>query len=230
MSWTKLRGAGATKLPGVPVWGPRNYAQLGFLVYFPENHAALLGAIRKATDYIPAANAIGYSPEICSYLTSDIGACIMAETPLSRAYPGITRVPPPDVLVYNTNQCRSVKDWFQWYSRKFRVPCLGVQSFRQVDEVTALHVAAISSQLQQLIPPLEEISSTRFDIDRLRETVDLSRQCSELWRQVLETAAHRPSPLTFFDGTSTWARQSLPGELNPQWITIIFCWPNSDIA
>ena len=80
----------------------------GFLVYFPENHAALLGATRKATDCIPAANAIGYSPEICSYLTSDIGACIISETPLSRAYPGITRVPPPDVLVYNTNQCRSV--------------------------------------------------------------------------------------------------------------------------
>ena len=35
---------------------------LGFLVYFPENHAALLGATREATDYIPAANAIGYSP------------------------------------------------------------------------------------------------------------------------------------------------------------------------
>jgi benzoyl-CoA reductase/2-hydroxyglutaryl-CoA dehydratase subunit BcrC/BadD/HgdB len=174
---------------------------LGFLVYFPENHAALLGATRRASDYIPAANAIGYSPEICSYLTSDIGACIMAETPLSRAYPGITRVPPPDVLVYNTNQCRSVKDWFQWYSRKYRVPCLGVQSFRQMDEVTTLHVAAISTQLQQLIPPLQEISGTRFDIDRLRETIELSRQCSKLWGQVLETAAHRPSPLTFFDGT-----------------------------
>lgn len=40
---------------------------LGFLVYFPENHGAILGATRMATDLIPIANAIGYSPDICSY-------------------------------------------------------------------------------------------------------------------------------------------------------------------
>jgi len=45
---------------------------MGFLVYFPENHGAMLGATRTATDFIPVANSIGYSPEICSYLTSDI--------------------------------------------------------------------------------------------------------------------------------------------------------------
>ena len=47
---------------------------MGFLVYFPENHGAMLGATRMATDFIPVANSIGYSPEICSYLTSDVGA------------------------------------------------------------------------------------------------------------------------------------------------------------
>lgn len=47
---------------------------LGFFVYFPENHGAMLGSSRMATDLIPHANAVGYSPEVCSYLTSDIGA------------------------------------------------------------------------------------------------------------------------------------------------------------
>ena len=32
---------------------------LGFLVYFPENHGAMLGATRMATDMIAEANAIG---------------------------------------------------------------------------------------------------------------------------------------------------------------------------
>ncbi len=41
---------------------------LGFLVYYPENHGAMLGATRQANNYIPVANAIGYSPDICSYL------------------------------------------------------------------------------------------------------------------------------------------------------------------
>jgi len=33
---------------------------MGFLVYFPENHGAMLGATRMATELIPYANAIGY--------------------------------------------------------------------------------------------------------------------------------------------------------------------------
>ncbi|MEE9151112.1 MAG: 2-hydroxyacyl-CoA dehydratase, partial [Thermoplasmata archaeon] len=32
----------------------------GFKLYFPENHAALLGSTRTSNDYIPIANAAGY--------------------------------------------------------------------------------------------------------------------------------------------------------------------------
>src|ERR1035437_3236873 len=69
----------AAKDPGRKVaWctsvGPAEILRaMGFAVYFPENHGALLGATRVSTDTIPIANAHGYSPEICSYLTSDIG-------------------------------------------------------------------------------------------------------------------------------------------------------------
>jgi benzoyl-CoA reductase/2-hydroxyglutaryl-CoA dehydratase subunit BcrC/BadD/HgdB len=173
---------------------------MGFLVYFPENHAAMLGASRMATDCIPAATAEGYSPDICSYLTSDIGAFLKSETPLARSYEGISEVPQPDVLVYHTNQCREVKDWFRWYSRKLGVPCLGVENFHNVDEVTDIHLQAISAQLRNLVPSLEEIGGTGFDPERLQETIELARRASDLWKQVLETAVHRPSPLTFFDG------------------------------
>jgi len=58
---------------------------MGFLVHFPENHGAMLGATRMSTDFIPAANALGYSPEICSYLTADIGSYVKGITPLSKA-------------------------------------------------------------------------------------------------------------------------------------------------
>src|SRR4030042_6209308 len=64
---------------------------LGFLVHFPENHGAMLGSTRLATDFIPEANAIGYSPDICSYLTADIGAFLQGVTPLSKAYKGIDK-------------------------------------------------------------------------------------------------------------------------------------------
>jgi benzoyl-CoA reductase/2-hydroxyglutaryl-CoA dehydratase subunit BcrC/BadD/HgdB len=174
---------------------------LGFLVYFPENHGAMLGATRMAGETIPAANAIGYSPEICSYLTSDIGAFLQGRTPLRDAYPGLESVPKPDVLVYNTNQCREVQDWFAWYGRHWSRPVLGIECYRGVDKVSDVHVKGIAGQIEALIRPLEEIGGGQFDIDRLRETIRLSRQCSDLWREVLETACARPSPITFFDST-----------------------------
>jgi benzoyl-CoA reductase/2-hydroxyglutaryl-CoA dehydratase subunit BcrC/BadD/HgdB len=174
---------------------------MGFVVYFPENHGAMLGATRMATETIPAANAIGYSPDICSYLTSDIGATLQDRTPLSDAYEGISAIPKPDVLVYNTNQCREVQDWFTWYGQRWSKPVIGVECYRGVGDVTGVHVAGIAGQFVAMVPKLEEITGEKLDIDRLREAIRLSRLCSDLWKEVLETAATRPSPLTFFDST-----------------------------
>jgi benzoyl-CoA reductase/2-hydroxyglutaryl-CoA dehydratase subunit BcrC/BadD/HgdB len=174
---------------------------LGFAVHFPENHAAMLGATRTSTDLIPEANAIGYSPDICSYLTADIGAYLKGFTPLAKAYPGIESVPRPDVLVYNTNQCRDVQDWFAWYSKELGVPALGITSPKNVNEVTEAHISDVAKQIEALIPTLEEIAGTKLDMERLKEVVSLSRDCTELWKRVLETATASPAPLSFFDGT-----------------------------
>jgi len=173
----------------------------GFEVHYPENHGAMLGARRLAMDYIPLANAIGYAPEICSYLTSDVGSYLKGETPLSSAYPGIESVPRPDVLVYNTNQCRDVQEWFGFYGREFGAPVVGVTPPHALVEVRQADIANVVEQLKAMIPTLEEVSGQKFDIARLRESLRLSRQCSELWGEVLELARHMPSPWTFFDGT-----------------------------
>ncbi|MEW6185353.1 MAG: 2-hydroxyacyl-CoA dehydratase family protein [Thermodesulfobacteriota bacterium] len=174
---------------------------LGFLVYFPENHGAMLGSTRLATDFIPEANAMGYSPDICSYLTADVGAFLRGVTPLSRAYPGIEGVPRPDVLVFNTNQCRDVQDWFSWYARKLNVPILGITTHCGVNEVTEAVVLSIARQMEDLIEPLSGISGKKFDPEEMKQVLALSRQCSDLWKAVLDTAAAIPSPITFFDGT-----------------------------
>lgn len=174
---------------------------LGFLVYFPENHGALLGSTRTANTYIPVANAIGYSPDICSYITSDIGAYIKKETPFSRAYEGIRSVPKPDVLVFNTNQCRDVQDWFNWYSRELKVPVLGISTYRNIGNITSDHLRSIVRQIEDLIPPLEAIAGRAFDIDRLRSVMALSKECTELWKKILETNMSIPAPMSFFDAT-----------------------------
>jgi benzoyl-CoA reductase/2-hydroxyglutaryl-CoA dehydratase subunit BcrC/BadD/HgdB len=174
---------------------------LGFYVHFPENHGAMLGATRMATDLIPYANAIGYSPEICSYLTSDVGAYLKKVTPLSKAYEGIESIPKPDVLVFNTNQCRDVQDWFGWFANEFNAPLIGIHTHRGVKDVTEAHVQSIAQQMEEMIESLEKISGNTFDMKELKRVLALSRECSDLWKKVLDTAAAIPSPLTFFDGT-----------------------------
>lgn len=174
---------------------------LGFLVHFPENHGAMLGSTRMATDLIPESNAIGYSPDICSYLTADVGAYMKGVTPLSRAYDGIESVPKPDVLVFNTNQCRDVQDWFAWYAQYLNVPLLGVTTHRGVSKVTKAHIQSVAEQMEGLVEPLSEISGKKFDMDEMKHVLALSRECSDLWKEVLDTASAVPSPITFFDGT-----------------------------
>jgi benzoyl-CoA reductase/2-hydroxyglutaryl-CoA dehydratase subunit BcrC/BadD/HgdB len=172
---------------------------MDFNVYFPENHSAMIGAAKMATDLIPLANAQGFSPDICSYLTSDIGSYLKGVTPLQKM--GMSGPPQPDVLVFNTNQCRDVKDWFQWYARQMDVPCVGIHTPRSIGSVDATLVQNIAEQTEELVEPLEQVAGAKLDIDRLRETVRLSKRLSILWKQVLETSANRPSPLTFFDST-----------------------------
>ena len=175
---------------------------MGFLVYFPETHSAMLGSSRMATELIPKANAVGYSPDICSYLTADIGAYLAKVSPLANIFKGIQGPPKPDVLVFNTNQCRDVQDWFNFYGEEFDVPVVGVHSYVGVQEVEEAHVKSIAKQMEDLIPPLAHVIGNTFDMDRFKEVVALSRECSDLWKQVLDTAAAAPSPLTFFDGTT----------------------------
>jgi benzoyl-CoA reductase/2-hydroxyglutaryl-CoA dehydratase subunit BcrC/BadD/HgdB len=172
----------------------------GFKVYFPENHAAMIGVQKAGEKYIPVANAAGYSPEICSYLTSDVGAYIQHWTPLDKTY-GVKSIPKPDVLAYNTNQCRDVKEWFSYYSREFSAPLVGINSPKYIDEVEDMYVDDVAAQIERVVRQLEEITESKLDESRLEETVRLSLEATKLWKEILETAANAPSPLTFFDGT-----------------------------
>jgi len=172
----------------------------GFEVYFPENHGALMGATRKSGDYIPAAINLGYSGDICSYLTGDIGAYLINKTPLQDHY-GMQGIPKPDLIVYNTNQCREVQDWFNFFANEFNCPAIGIFPPRHIDEITEEEINDVSDQFKAMLPVCEKTSGKKFDIDNFRNTLRLSKEATDLWREVLSTAKVTPAPISFFDGT-----------------------------
>ncbi|MEI6694462.1 MAG: 2-hydroxyacyl-CoA dehydratase family protein [Bacteroidota bacterium] len=199
--FVRLRTADETKNKKI-AWctsvGPAELLySMGFEVYFPENHGAMLGASKTADKYIPTAVSHGFSPDICSYLTSDIGAFLQNETPLQKS--GFKSVPSPDILVYNTNQCREVGDWFAYYGRHFKVPVLEINTPLCINQLTSSIIHDVAEQFKAIIPELEKVATQKFDIDTFRHTIALSHDACVLWRQVLETAKNKPSPINFFD-------------------------------
>jgi benzoyl-CoA reductase/2-hydroxyglutaryl-CoA dehydratase subunit BcrC/BadD/HgdB len=189
---------GARKIAWCTSVGPAELLySMGFEVYFPENHGAMLGAGKNADKYIPTAVAHGYSPDICSYLTSDIGAFLQNETPLQKS--GFKSVPRPDILVFNTNQCREVEDWFSFYARHFNVPIVGIHTPLCISDLSKEIITSVAEQYHRIIPEIEKVAGRKFDLDSFRETVGLSHDGCVLWKQVLEKARNIPSPINFFD-------------------------------
>lgn len=171
----------------------------GFATYFPENHGALLGAKKISHQLIPYAVSAGYCAESCSYMNSDIGAAIRGVSPLQDAY-GLSGPPTPDLLVYSTNQCREVQDWFNYFGRRHSAPVIGVCPPTHLGHVTPAHVAFVRGELAALIERIESHFGLKLDQGKFEEAVSLSSQASTLWRRVLETAAARPAALSFWDG------------------------------
>lgn len=148
-------GNGEGKVAWCTSVGPAELLRsFGFKVYFPENHGALLGASRTAMDYIPEAAKYGYSNHVCSYTTGDIGAYIAGQTPLMQQY-GLKSIPKPDLIVYNTNQCREVQDWFHFFGKEFNCPVAGIHPPRHVHEVTKGEIELVISQHKEIIPACE---------------------------------------------------------------------------
>ncbi len=172
----------------------------GFEVHFPENHGALLGATRTAGDLIPESAKLGYSNDICSYLTADIGSYLKNETPLREHY-GLNGAPKPDIIVYNTNQCREVQDWFTYFAKELNCPIFGITPPRHLDEITQEAIDDVATQFKNMIPLCEEVSGIKFDLGRFAETLKLSKEATDLWKKVLWTASASPAPLSFFDAT-----------------------------
>jgi 2-dehydropantoate 2-reductase len=171
---------------------------LGYTPYFPENHAALIGASRLTARYISLALADGFSPFASSEMSSDVGAMLAGESPLVSIH-GIERIPRPEVLVYSTNLGTYVGRWFEYYSHRLRAPLYGLHPPAVLDEVDQIEIDHSVQQIFRLVDRLEKLSGRSLDHDRLGEIVDRSARASHLWREILDLACHVPSPLTFFD-------------------------------
>jgi len=171
---------------------------LGFTPYFPENHAALIGASRQSDRYIRSAMAEGFSQFASSAMASDIGANLAGDSPLVSVYE-IAGPPPPDVVVYNTSYGQSLSRWFQFYGDHFDAPVHGLHPPADLTRLEFIETSVAGQQMLRLISHLEAVAGRKLDMDRLSEIVERSSDACRLWCEILDLAQNVPSPITFFD-------------------------------
>jgi 2-dehydropantoate 2-reductase len=170
----------------------------GMTPYFPENHAALIGASRTANTYIPRAMAEGFSQSIHSGMACDVGAMLAGDSPLVSAY-GISGPPTPDLVVYSTNSGHNLIEWFDYYGSRFDIPVFGLNPPAALGDIDRVDIDAATQQMLRLVGRLEGVTGASLDMDRLGEVVDNASRAATLWEEILELARSVPSPLTVFD-------------------------------
>ncbi len=190
---------------------------LGVIPVYPENHAAMLGALSEQRDpdqpyaraAIAAAEAGGHAqPRLCSYALADLGTLAGASSP-------IDGLPEPDLIYACDSQCAVVARWGEAVQRHFRERGLGSRTIPHyvlhAPPLTRLEAHAPAERdrfARDLGGHLDDIAS-RLGLSRdqseLARVVSESAAANRLWQECLELGRERPAPWTSFDAFAAMA-------------------------
>jgi len=162
------------------------------LPVYPENYAAMCAAGHQSVELMEAAEAEGFSQDICAYARTDFGADITQGGP-------VAGLPPPGFLLCSTNICKTVIKWYEVIARKYEVPLFIVDTPFLHDGLTDELIGYTVSQFKDLEDFLADFTGKPFDRDRLMETLRFSQQAAELWKKILYLAKIHPAPFNSLD-------------------------------
>ena len=164
----------------------------GFYTIYPENHGALCGAQKMASELCAVAEEHGYHQDLCSYARTDLGHYFSGKTPAGR-------LPKPDLLFASNNICQTVVYWYKALAHYWKIPLLLFDTPYNFEEITDSDISYMTGQFEEMIPQLEQVSGRRFNYRKFQETILISRDASLAWGEVLATMKAQPSPMTIFD-------------------------------
>jgi bcr-type benzoyl-CoA reductase subunit B len=162
------------------------------LPIYPENYAAMCAANHQSVELIEAAEAAGFSQDICAYARTDFGADIIQGGP-------VAGLPSPHFLLCSTNICKTVIKWYEVVARKYDVPLFIVDTPFLHDGLTKELVTYTISQFKDLENFLAEFTGKPFDRERFLEVLSLSSEASTYWKKMLYLGKTIPSPFNSLD-------------------------------
>lgn len=187
-------GAGQGKAVGyVNVFAPTElFYAMDVIPIYPENHAVFIQA-RKLTETLEGAEREGYLPGLCSYALADLGHLQTGRSPVGG-------LPKPDFLLTTNAQCGTLTKWFERISEHFGVPLFLIDVPFSGGNPDHRHCESyVRTQLEELVRFLESVSGKPLDRQKLADVIDISNQTISLWKEIVESAALIPAPLSVFD-------------------------------
>ncbi len=161
----------------------------------PEITSLQTAVRRVAHELLNEAEDYGYSPDICGYVKADVGMHLR-----NRQHP-MGAIPKPALAVL-TNACNTYIKWAEIWERMYHVPVftLDIPATRQAGKQTwpgdpdfERDRRYVTEQIKELIALCEKVTSKKFDIDRLRETMAYANDMNLGWKRVIELNKSRPS-------------------------------------
>ncbi len=164
----------------------------GVIPIYPENYAAMCAANHQSVALMEAAEAEGFSQDICAYARTDFGADLTQGGPVGG-------LPVPQFLLCSTNICKTVIKWYEVVARKHQVPLFIVDTPFLHDGLTQELIDYTVRQFKDLERFLSEFLGRPFDRDRFLEVLSLARDATDYWKRTLYLAKARPAPINSLD-------------------------------
>ena len=164
-----------------------------------EHYSYVLAVKQKIVPYLELAEGLGYTRNVCSFHKAAIGFGLAEEELM---------LPEPDFFVTATNACDGGVKVHIPIAERYKVPYYVIDSPYNTLEGGASSVEEdkveyYKHQLKDLISMIEELSGTSFDEDKLKETVGLAKQATDLWLEINELRKSVPCPMSVAEEATT---------------------------
>jgi benzoyl-CoA reductase subunit B len=199
--YTRLARTHETGEKCVYTFVPGNLTELvrsfDLLPVLPEINALQSGMRGKSREYIAAAEKLGHSEDVCTYVKCDVG---MLES--GNVGPTGEQVPPPDLLLLSYTGCFTFLKWFEILRERYGCPVVMLHvPYQGEGRITDAMRRYVVDQLRcEVIPALERVSGRRYDETRLIEMLRQSAAAEDDLVPVLHSAKARPSPIDAYFG------------------------------
>ena len=187
----------------------------GVAPVYPENHAAILGALSPTRDAnqpyartaIARAERAGHDfPQLCSYALADLGALLDdADSPIGG-------LPAPDLFYACDSQCSVVERWGdrvqQQYAESGRhIPhyVLHAPPLTRAEQHSTAALDGFRAQLEAHLSDICQRFGTSFDRERAEAVLAESDAANQLWQRCLELGRRQPSPWSNTDAFQAMA-------------------------